>query len=149
MQHVLKILVAEIYQMNCYGYFHISISTFIGCLKVKGRSIIMTSDSGKNSVITVASQCTMFKYQAHNGSTSGYWLVFYAADMHKILWLGSNVTLHIPFSCQFHAAKFLFSMHTCHESPYTLHNSVTLCMTLDTHNSLVSPINQYFYILSA
>jgi hypothetical protein len=72
MQHVLKILVAEIYKMNFYGYFHISVSTFTGCLQVKGRSIIMCSDFGKNSVIT------MFKYQAHNGcdltarSTSGY-----------------------------------------------------------------------------
>jgi len=61
----------------------------------------MSSDFGKNSVITIASQCTMFKYQAHNGgdlttrSTSQYWLVFYAAIMHKILWLGSNVTLHV------------------------------------------------------
>ena len=77
-QHVLKILVAEIYKMNFYGYFHISISTFIGCLKVKGRSIIMSSDFHKNSIMTIASQCTMFKYQAHNGcdiitsSTSGY-----------------------------------------------------------------------------
>jgi len=64
--------------MNFYGYFHISDSTITGCLKVKGRSIIMSSDFGKNSVITIASQCTMFKYQAHNGgdlttrSTSQY-----------------------------------------------------------------------------
>jgi hypothetical protein len=64
--------------MNFYGYFHINVSTFIGCLEVKGRYIIMSSDFGKNSVITIASESTMFKYQAHNGcnlttrSTSAY-----------------------------------------------------------------------------
>jgi hypothetical protein len=77
MQHILKILAAKIHKMNFYGYFHISDGTFIGYLKVKGRDIIMSSDFGKNSVITIASECTIFKHQAHNGgdltikSTSG------------------------------------------------------------------------------
>ena len=65
----------------------------------------MSSDIDKNPVTTIGSQCTMFKYQAHNGcdlttrSKSGYLLVFYAGVMHTKLRLRFNVTLHVSFSC--------------------------------------------------
>jgi hypothetical protein len=77
----------------------------------------------------------------HKGPRMNCWETFYVQLFHQH---GTKINEQ-----HLNDINPLYEIADSHESPYTLRNSVTNCTAHSTHYNLVSPTNQYVYILFA